>query len=112
MSTIINISTSASENASIVQTLFDWFLYGNEHMNGQKDVRTYGRTDRPSYRDARTHQKVNAYGVHLKRYENNLYSMVCFSKFVINRVIWSHVVSKRKIDCRKKDMKIDESIGR
>ena len=31
-----------------------------KRRNGPTDLRTYGRTDRPSYRDARTHLKKKA----------------------------------------------------
>ena len=35
------------------------FMLTDGHTDGRTDTRTYGRTDRPSYRDARTHLKKN-----------------------------------------------------
>ena len=36
----------------------DWRWIGGIFEVGLTDIHTYGRTDRPSYRDARTHLKM------------------------------------------------------
>ena len=38
--------------------LADFGVFSLMVTDGHTDIRTYGRTDRPSYRDARTHLKT------------------------------------------------------